>query len=452
MADSGKANEVGTEAAQPANAEQGLVSRVSNLPLVSSACGAVSSAYTSTKDSVPLLKGVMDVAETGVRTLGAAASTGSKPLLDMLEPQITAVSDYALMGLDKMEATLPILQQPADKLVSDTVGRVYQSVTGARDAVTGARDAVTGAVMGAVMGGVELTKAAVSGGVSTVMSSRLGQMASSGVGLALSRSETWVEQNLPLSERELAALAEPAPGAVSAGVTPPAAAASYFVRLGALSTAVRERAMEHSLSRARRARDATYATATQITSTLDLLEGARSTLGTAGLQVAGAPEQLLQRLKEWKDGQPAPGPGGAEVEVGAQVEAGGEGREVGVLGPERLEGRALAMVHGLTDQLQAACSGVVSSAQGLPANIQAQLDSARQSAADLRSSLGSSSTLTPLLLEQCRSNLTKVQQSVDGVMDYLIHNTPLNWLVGPFAPQITEKEAAGAEQKPSVQP
>ena len=89
------------------------------------------------------------------------------------------------------------------QLVSDTVGRVYQSVTGARDAVTGARDAVTGAVMGAVMGGVELTKAAVSGGVSTVMSSRLGQMASSGVGLALSRSETWVEQNLPLSEREL---------------------------------------------------------------------------------------------------------------------------------------------------------------------------------------------------------------------------------------------------------
>ncbi|XP_059924098.1 mannose-6-phosphate receptor binding protein 1 isoform X1 [Gadus macrocephalus] len=451
MADSG--NEVVTEAAQPANGEQGLVSRVSNLPLVSSACGAVASAYTSTRDSVPLLKGVMDVAETGVRTLGAAASTGSKPLLDMLEPQITAVSDYALLGLDKMEATLPILQQPADKLVSDTVGRVYQSVTGARDAVTGARDAVTGAVMGAVMGGVELTKAAVSGGVSTVMGSRLGQMASSGVGLALSRSETWVEQNLPLSERELAALAEPAPGAVSAGVAPPAAA-SYFVRLGALSTAVRERAMEHSLSRARRARDATYATATQITSTLDLLEGARSTLGAAGLQAAGAPEQLLQRLKEWKDGQPG-GPGGAQVEeaeVGAQVEAGGEGREVGVLGPERLEGRALAMVRGLTDQLQAACSGVVSSAQGLPANIQAQLDGARQSAADLRSSLGSSSTVTPLLLEQCRSNLTKVQQSVDGVMDYLIHNTPLNWLVGPFAPQITEKEAAGAEQKPSVQP
>ncbi|KAG7250881.1 hypothetical protein CRUP_036184 [Coryphaenoides rupestris] len=123
---------------------QGVVSRVSNLPLVSSACSVVSSAYTSTKDSVPLLKGVMDVAESGVRSLGAAATTGSKPLLDMLEPQISAVSDYAMMGLDKMEEKLPVLQKPADKLVSDTVGLVYQSVSGA----TGA---VTGAVMGAVL-------------------------------------------------------------------------------------------------------------------------------------------------------------------------------------------------------------------------------------------------------------------------------------------------------------
>jgi len=29
----------------------------------------------------------MEVAESGMRTLGAAASTGSKPILDRLEPQ-----------------------------------------------------------------------------------------------------------------------------------------------------------------------------------------------------------------------------------------------------------------------------------------------------------------------------------------------------------------------------
>ncbi|CAL8268279.1 unnamed protein product [Arctogadus glacialis] len=451
MADSGKANEVGTEAAQPANGEQGLVSRVSNLPLVSSACGAVSSAYTSTRDSVPLLKGVMDVAETGVRTLGAAASTGSKPLLDMLEPQITAVSDYALLGLDKMEATLPILQQPADKLVSDTVGRVYQSVVGARDAVTGARDAVTGAVMGAVMGGVELTRAAVSGGVSTVLGSRLGQMASSGVGLALSRSETWVEQNLPLSERELVRgswVSRPSPTSPSSLSSPssptslssPSSPTSPILPLTQRELGGAGRKGGHA-NQGRK--ESSYQRETK--RCLETEEAGKRALGTSGrtpttLDLAGLGNHSnATRLGE------------RPLQVSGRHRVGREKSIVASVLNE-LEGRALAMVRGLTDQLQAACSGVVSSAQGLPANIQAQLDGARQSAADLRSSLGSSSTLTPLLLEQCRSNLTKVQQSVDGVMDYLIHNTPLNWLVGPFAPQITEKEAAGAEQKPSVQP
>ncbi|KAK0154582.1 Perilipin-3 [Merluccius polli] len=326
---------------------KGVVSRVSSLPLVSSACGVVSSAYSSTKDSVPLLKGVMDVAESGVRTLGAAASTGSKPLLDMLEPQIATVSDYAMMGLDKMEEKLPILQKPADKLMSDTVGMVYQSVSGAKEAMTGA-------VMGAVMGGMELTKAAVSGGISTVMSTRLGQMASSGMGLAISRSETWPPW--PSLRRTRSAPWRPAPATSSVWASSP--------------------------------------------------------------------------------------PSGQERQPGQQGKAEeAEGHAADTT--EQLEGRALAMVRGLTDQLQAACAGVVSSAQGLPATVQAQLASARLSAGELRSSLGSSSALTPLLLEQCRHHLTKVQQSMDGVLEYLVHNTPLNWLVGPFSPQLSEKPEGG---------
>ncbi|XP_071400466.1 mannose-6-phosphate receptor binding protein 1 [Centroberyx affinis] len=429
MADSEKTNETGAAAAQPADGDQqNVVSRVTNLPLVSSACGAVSSAYSSTKDSVPLLKGVMDVAESGVRTLGAAATTGSKPLLDMLEPQLAAVNDYAMMGLDKMEEKLPILHQPADKLVSDTVGMVYQSVTGAKDAMTGA-------VMGAVMGGVELTRAAVSGGINTVLGTRMGQMVSSGVGLALSRSEDWVDQNLPLSEKELAALSEPATGELTA----PSSSPSYFVRLGKLSAKVQERALEQSLVRARHARDATYSAVAQITSTLDLLESTRTTLGTASNQIGGAPEQLLQRWTEWKEKQA--GDGRTETELDGATDQ-----------TEQLEWRALSMVRGLSDQLRSACSGVVSSAQGLPGVVQDQLASARRSAEDLHSSLGNTSTLTPLLLEQSRHHLTQVKQSLDGVMEYLLNNTPLNWLVGPFAPQITERgEGEQAEEKAGPQ-
>ncbi|XP_059197489.1 mannose-6-phosphate receptor binding protein 1 isoform X2 [Centropristis striata] len=411
MADSGKTNETGAAAAEPANGDQqNVVSRVSNLPLVSSACGVVSSAYSSTKDSVPLLKGVMDAAESGVRTLGAAATTGSKPLLDIIEPQLATVNEYALKGLDKMEETLPILHQPADKVVSDTVGMVYQSVAGAKDAV-----------MGAMMGGVELTRAAVSGGIMTAMSTRMGQMVSSGMGLALSRSEDWVDQNLPLTERELAAVAEPAPSEV----TTPAPSPSYFVRLGKLSAKVQERALQQSLVRARHARDATYTTVAQITSTLDLLEKARTSLGTASNQIGGASEQLQQRWTEWQQKQAGAGQTESQPD-GSRDEA-------------ELEGRVLSMVHGLSDQLRSAATNVVSTAQGLPGTVQDQLTSARRSAEELYSSLGNTSTITPLLLERSRHHLIQVQQSLDGVVDYLLNNTPLNWLVGPFAPQLTEK-------------
>nr|XP_046246985.1 mannose-6-phosphate receptor binding protein 1 isoform X2 [Scatophagus argus] len=411
MADSGKTNETGASAAEPANGDQqNVVSRVSNLPLVSSACEVVSSAYSSTKDSVPMLKGVMDAAESGVRTLGAAATTGSKPLLDIIEPQLATVNEYAMKGLDKMEEKLPILHQPADKVVSDTVGMVYQSVAGAKDAV-----------VGAVMGGVELTRAAVSGGIITAMGTRMGQMVSSGMGLALSRSEDWVDQNLPLTERELAAVAESA----TCEVTTQPASPSYFVRLGKLSDKVRERALQQSLIRARHARDTTYAAVAQITSTLNLLESARTSLGTASNQIGGASEQLLQRWTEWKQKQDGDGQTESEPD-GTKDEA-------------KLEWRTLSMVRGLSDQLRSACSNVVSSAQGLPSAVQDQLTSARQSAEELYSSLGNTSSITPLLLEQSRHHLTQVQQSLDGVVEYLLNNTPLNWLVGPFAPQITEK-------------
>ncbi|KAK7889687.1 hypothetical protein WMY93_025247 [Mugilogobius chulae] len=365
MADSGKTNESGATVAEHTNGDQqNVAARVGNLPLVSSACGAVSSAYTSTKDSVPLLKGVMDAAESGVRTLGAAATTGSKPLLNYIEPQLATVNEYALKGLDKVEEKLPILHKPADKVVSDTVGMMYQSVAGAKDAV-----------VGTLWGGVELTRAAISGGFNTVMGTSLGQMVSSGMGMALSRSEDWVDQNLPLSERELAALAEPANSEVSSTTASPPGSPSYFVRLGKLSAKVQERALEQSLVRARQGREATYAAMTQISSTLDLFENARKSSNAAPDQTDGASEQLQQRWKEWQQVQshtehtePEPEPEEARDEE------------------KKLEWWALSMVRGLSNQLQSACTSVVSSAQGLPGAVQQQLNSAMQSAEELRSS------------------------------------------------------------------
>lgn len=66
---------------------QSVVRRVASLALVSCACGAVSTAYASTKESHPYVKSVCDVAEKGVKTLTAAAVSGAQPILTKLEPQ-----------------------------------------------------------------------------------------------------------------------------------------------------------------------------------------------------------------------------------------------------------------------------------------------------------------------------------------------------------------------------
>lgn len=43
-------------------------------------------------------------------------------------------------------------------------------------------------------------------------------------------------------------------------------------------------------------------------------------------------------------------------------------------------------------------------------------------------------------LTSSKGQLQKMKESLDDVMDYLVNNTPLNWLVGPFYPQMTESQ------------
>lgn len=40
--------------------------------------------------------------------------------------------------------------------------------------------------------------------------------------------------------------------------------------------------------------------------------------------------------------------------------------------------------------------------------------------------------LSDSVLTTTRAQLSRMKYSIDNVMDYLVNNTPLNWLVGPF--------------------
>ncbi|NWW22571.1 PLIN3 protein, partial [Falcunculus frontatus] len=112
------------------------VKEVANLSLVSSACDVVSAAYASTKESHPYLRSVCDAAEKGVRSVTEATASCVQPVLDTLEPHVSAASEYASKGLEKLGEKLPLLQKPVEQIVSDTMELVSSRVADVKDAVS----------------------------------------------------------------------------------------------------------------------------------------------------------------------------------------------------------------------------------------------------------------------------------------------------------------------------
>ncbi|OWK01107.1 PLIN2 [Cervus elaphus hippelaphus] len=333
-----------------------VVTRVASLPLVSSTCDLVSSAYISTKDQYPYLKSLCEMAEKGMKTITSVAVTSALPIIQKLEPQIAVANTYACKGLDKIEEKLPILNQPTNQVVANAKG----AMTGARDAVTttvtGARDSVastiTGVVdrtKGAVTGSVEKTKSVVNGSIHTVMGSRVMQLMSSGMENALTKSEL-------------------------------------------------------------------------------LIELARKNVHNANQKIQDAQDKLYLSWLEWK-------------------------RSIGYDDTdeshcaEHIESRTLAIARNLTQQLQTTCHTLLSNIQGLPQNIQDRAKHLGVMAGDIYAVFRNAASFKEVsdgLLASSKGQLQKMKESLDDVMDYLVNNTPLNWLVGPFYPQVTESESAQA--------
>lgn len=411
-----------------------VVTRVANLPLVSSTYDLVSSAYVTTKDQYPYLKSVCEIAEKGVKTITSVAVMSALPIIQKLEPQIAIANTYACMGLDRIEEKLPILNQPTNQVVANAKGVVTEAKYAVTTTVTGAKDSVASTITGvmdktkgAVTGSVEKTKSVVNDSINTVMGSRMMQLVSSGVENALTTSELLVDQYLPLTEEELEKEAKKVEGFDS--VQKP----SYYIRLGSLSTKLRSRAYQQALSRVKEAKQKSQETISQLHSTVKLIEFARGNVHSANQRIQDAQDKLYLSWVEWK-------------------------RSVGYDDTdeshcaEHIESRTLAIARNLTQQLQTTCSTLLSNIQGLPQNIQDQASHLGVMAGDIYSVFRNATSFKEVsdgFLTSSKGQLQKMKESLDDVMDYLVNNTPLNWLVGPFYPQITESQKTqdrGAEK------
>ncbi|XP_030422708.1 perilipin-3-like [Gopherus evgoodei] len=412
---SGNRSEIQAACPEPQGQEhQTAVGRVAGLPLVRSACEMASASYAATKETHQAVKAVCEVAETGVRAITSAAITGAQPILDQLDSQIAAANEYACKGLDTLEEKLPVLQQTVQKVASDAQDLVHAAVAEARDAVCSmageTKDTVTsmvGVAKGAVQESMEMTKSAVTSSMNRV----------------LGKSEQLIDHYLPMTEEELAELATPMEGSGKQK--------NYFLRLGSLSTKLRQRAYQHALGKMRQARQHTLEAISQLQQTIDLMEHAKQAVSQ---KVHDGQEKLQQMWLEWHKGQL----GGSEDDSSPQ--------------PEEMGSQALATSHNLILQVQTACHSLLPNIQGLPASLQEKVQQAYENMGELQisfSNVQSFQELSEGILTQTREKVTKAQESLDELLEYVVQNAPLTWIVEPFAPAGDSAEPVGepAEEK-----
>ncbi|NXE28397.1 PLIN3 protein, partial [Ardeotis kori] len=398
------------------------VSRVTSLPLLNSAFNLVSSAYNYTKETHPYLSGVCNVAETVAAVAVGSVVGGAQPILNQLEPQIALVNEYACKGLDQLEENLPFLQQPADKVISDTKQLVSTKVTSAVGAACEAKEAMAEKVTEAVdltknvVGdSVKLTRSVVTSTVSSaVEAAQVSQAVAGGVESVLGISEDLVDHYLPMTEEELGEkLATAVEGFAMASVEEQKQQQSYFVRLGSLSKKVRRRAYRHSLNKLQHIKQSTQDTLSRLQLAIKLIESVKHEVGQ---KLLDGQEKLHRLWVDWSLTQPK----GNQVRTASQPE---------------VESRTLAMLRIITQQLQPVYENLKASIQGLPSNIQDAVYQATQNIHKLHSSFSSAVSfqdLSSTTLTQSQAFVAEARRSLDDLFEYVTQNTPLNWLVGPF--------------------
>uniref|UniRef100_A0A8D2J6K6 Perilipin n=1 Tax=Varanus komodoensis TaxID=61221 RepID=A0A8D2J6K6_VARKO len=405
-----------TQVTSPKDTEQEnwcVIKKVAELPLVSSTYEMVSSTYTSAKESHPAIQAVCDMAEVGVKSIATSAVSGAQPLLDKFEPQIAAANNIACKSLDKLQETVEKVVSDAKGLVSESLGPVYTKVTEAKDAMSSMVDVAKEAAQGSL----EMARTTVMSGVNTMMETSMGQMVAEGVDHMLEKSDELIENYLPITDTELANVGTSLKcgPAVVAPLQVQQEEQSYYVRLGSLSAKLRSRAYQHSLEKLRTVKLAAEDILFHLEQTMFLMKYLKGRLDS---KVHNGQEMLLRMWKQWYRG-----PAGQN--------------QTGELTRTEMESQALNVSQNVAQQMQAVCKNLLSNMQGLPDALKEKVQIAHDDMKELQVALSSTKSIQDLpggVLNQSPEKIDKAQEAVHEVMEYVTKNTPLNWVVGPFAP------------------
>ncbi|KAM8804385.1 perilipin-1 [Eudromia elegans] len=237
-------------------AQENVLRRVLQLPVVSSTCESLQRTYASTKEAHPLVASVCHVYERGVQGAGALAARGVRPVVRRLEPQLAVANELACRGLDHLQERIPALQYPVDKVAYDLKDTISYPLQSARKSISSTVDKV----MEMAAEGYERTRSTVETTARYTRSNSVSQMAVAGMDTALGGLEKLMDYLLP--EEDQAADRKPAglrrssakpsqqrPRAPSAPSSPGA-----LGRIGALVSTVSQRAYQQTAQGLRHAK------------------------------------------------------------------------------------------------------------------------------------------------------------------------------------------------------
>lgn len=383
--------------------------RVAHLPLFSTAYNMVTSVYSSTKGNHPYLRSLCEATEKGVMAIMAVTVTSAMPILQKLEPQIAFANDYACKGLDRIEEKLPFIHQSSNQIVADAKYVVTTKVSDAKETFANTISGVVDKTKVTVSESVEMTIAIVNSSVNHMLELHVAKVLNSRVNSALTSSEVLVDRYLPLTEDEEAEQAK---------IIDDFEAPSYYARLGYLSTKVRQRTYKQATIAILNAKQQSQEVISQLRHNLDLIEYIRENVTTASQLINYAQAKIYQKLEKWKMSN-----------LGCQANE---------LHVAKIESPTMVIADNLGQQLQTGYVMLVNIIRGLPQSIQGQVQcltiSTRETYVISKTSI---KELPNQIFSTSKDQLTKMKDMLDGLMIYLVNNTPLNWLVGPFYPQLT---------------
>ncbi|XP_078656033.1 perilipin-2-like isoform X1 [Branchiostoma floridae x Branchiostoma belcheri] len=381
-----------------AETEDNIITRVGSLPLVSASVTQVTSIYSAGKERYPLVKYVGEMAE---KTVMYAADT-AKPVVDKLEPQIAVANSYAVAGLNKLEETVPIITREPGAIVGDTKQAICSTVS-----ATGER----------------------------IMNNPVGRVVKSVSDTALATAESYVEYYLPPEKKAL----EEDEGKEKEGegeekaVVPAAEGTPTLTRVTSLTGKVRRRVYTRAMAKLKDVQVRSQEALSNLHFTVDLIQYAKENIDTAGDQVKERLTAAQEKLQAtWGD---------------LLAEEEGE-----VPQEERTVERRVVRVAGrLTGHLSDLAGKAVDTAHSvLPQSFQDQLHNVKQTVdtmyGEFKEAKGFSDLPTELL-EKSREQIQNLTGVVTTVTDYIITNTPIQWVVpARFVPAAPRAVSEGREE------